>query len=107
MCGVAGVLSFKGDFEVTDQYLSAIRDSMYHRGPDGRGVWIDSSRRVGLAHRRLSIIDLSNSADQPMTNSDGTVVLSFNGEIYNHTEIRKELFPSHISTGKLRTPIRK
>ncbi len=64
---------------------------MSHRGPDGAGIWIDEQRRVGLGHRRLSIIDLSNAAAQPMCNEDGTLWVSFNGEIYNHAEIRAEL----------------
>ena len=68
-----------------------MRDTMTHRGPDGAGLWFGNDRTVGLAHRRLSIIDLSDAASQPMTNHDGSVCLSFNGEIYNHAEIRAEL----------------
>ncbi|HEY7532948.1 MAG TPA: asparagine synthetase B, partial [Nitrospiraceae bacterium] len=64
---------------------------MTHRGPDGAGVWIAPDGRVGLGHRRLSIIDLSEAAAQPMCNEDGSVWVSFNGEIYNHAEIRREL----------------
>ena len=64
---------------------------MVHRGPDGAGLWISPDGRVGLGHRRLSIIDLSQAASQPMCNEDGTLWISFNGEIYNHAEIRKEL----------------
>lgn len=64
---------------------------MSHRGPDGGGNWIDEQGRVGLGHRRLSIIDLSETAAQPMCNEDGTLWVSFNGEIYNHAEIRAEL----------------
>ena len=92
MCGVAGILSFyQSDYQVTPAYLLRMRETMVHRGPDGAGVWIAPNRKVGLAHRRLSIIDLSESAAQPMTNSDASVCLSFNGEIYNHTDIRREL----------------
>lgn len=68
-----------------------MRDTMAHRGPNGSGVWISPEGRVGLGHRRLSIIDLSTSADQPMSNEDGTLWVVFNGEIYNHAEIREEL----------------
>ena len=68
-----------------------MRDTMIHRGPDGAGLWISPDRRVGLAHRRLSIIDLSTAAAQPMSNGDGSLQIVFNGEIYNHAEIRREL----------------
>jgi len=68
-----------------------MRDVMAHRGPDGAGLWISEDGAVALGHRRLSIIDLSESAGQPMTNEDGTVRVVFNGEIYNHMELRPEL----------------
>lgn len=64
---------------------------MVHRGPDGGGNWISPDGRVGLAHRRLSIIDLSAAASQPMQNEDGTVWITFNGEIYNHVGLRAQL----------------
>jgi asparagine synthase (glutamine-hydrolysing) len=92
MCGIVGVLSFKsGTFEVSAPYLVRMRDVMSHRGPDGAGIFISSDRRVGLGHRRLSIIDLSVNASQPMANEDDTLWIVFNGEIYNHAEIRAEL----------------
>jgi asparagine synthase (glutamine-hydrolysing) len=92
MCGICGVLAFQGDnFEVTPEYLSRMRETMAHRGPDGAGLWIAPDRRVGLAHRRLSIIDLSQAASQPMSQADGSLQIAFNGEIYNHAEIRREL----------------
>jgi asparagine synthase (glutamine-hydrolysing) len=92
MCGISGVLAFKNsNFEVTAEYLTRMRDTMAHRGPDGAGLWISPNRRVGLAHRRLSIIDLSDAASQPMSNGDGSLQIVFNGEIYNHAEIRLEL----------------
>ena len=92
MCGISGVLAFKNsNFEVTREYLVRMRDTMIHRGPDGAGVWVSADRRVGLAHRRLSIIDLSSAASQPMSNADGSLQIIFNGEIYNHAEIRREL----------------
>lgn len=69
-----------------------MRDRMAHRGPDGAGIWLsDRNRRCCLGHRRLSIIDLSEKAAQPMTNADESVVIVYNGEIYNHLEIRREL----------------
>jgi asparagine synthase (glutamine-hydrolysing) len=64
---------------------------MLHRGPDGAGTWVSEDRKVGLGHRRLSIIDLSEAAAQPMCNEDATLWISFNGEIYNHAEIKSEL----------------
>ena len=92
MCGVVGALVISDNgFRVTEPYLEKMRDVMEHRGPDDAGTWIADDGRVGLAHRRLSIIDLSVSASQPMSNEDGSLWLSFNGEIYNHAEIRSEL----------------
>lgn len=92
MCGICGTLVFEGSsLRVTESYLSRMRDTMVHRGPDGAGLWLSPDGRIGLGHRRLSIIDLSDAAAQPMSNEDGTLWVSFNGEIYNHIEIRKEL----------------
>jgi asparagine synthase (glutamine-hydrolysing) len=80
-----------GAYRVGEDLLTRMRDTMSHRGPDGAGNWISPDARVGLAHRRLSIIDLSTIANQPMCNEDGTLWIVFNGEIYNHAEIRAEL----------------
>ncbi len=92
MCGISGVLAFKNsNFQVTAEYLVSMRETLVHRGPDGAGLWISPDRRIGLAHRRLSIIDLSDAAAQPMSNGDGSLQMVFNGEIYNHAEIRREL----------------
>jgi asparagine synthase (glutamine-hydrolysing) len=68
-----------------------MRDQMIHRGPDGKGLWISPDQRVGLAHRRLAIIDLSDNGAQPMTSIDGRYQIVFNGEIYNFQELRSEL----------------
>ena len=88
MCGIVGVLSFQSSrFTISETLLTAMRDTMAHRGPDGAGNWISPDRHVGLGHRRLSIIDLSESAAQPMSNEDGSLWVVFNGEIYNHAEI--------------------
>lgn len=92
MCGIVGVFVHEdNNFKITEPYLNSMRDTMRHRGPDGAGSWISKDGRVGLGHRRLSIIDLSTLALQPMSNEDGSIVIVFNGEIYNHSEIRKEL----------------
>jgi asparagine synthase (glutamine-hydrolysing) len=68
-----------------------MRDAMFHRGPDGAGLWVSPDRRIGFAHRRLSIVDLSAAADQPLANEDRSIWVTFNGEIYNHLELRKQL----------------
>src|SRR5467141_205182 len=92
MCGIAGALAFSSaTFRVTPSYITGMRDVMDHRGPDGAGLWISPDGRVGLGHRRLAIIDLSEAAAQPMSNEDGSLWIAFNGEIYNHAEIRSEL----------------
>lgn len=92
MCGINGTLTFDcGTFRVTAPFVNAMRDTMMHRGPDGGGTWVSSDGRVGLGHRRLSIIDLSTIANQPMSNEDGSLWIVFNGEVYNHADIRREL----------------
>ncbi len=92
MCGIVGALTFDGSsFTITKPYITRMRDTMRHRGPDGEGLWISNDGAVGFGHRRLSIIDLSKSANQPMSNETGSCWLTFNGEIYNHASIRAEL----------------
>jgi asparagine synthase (glutamine-hydrolysing) len=92
MCGIAGVLSFTdSNFLVSGPYLTRMRDVMSHRGPDGARNFISPDQRLGLGHRRLAIIDLSEKALQPMSNEDDTLWVIFNGEIYNHADIRTEL----------------
>lgn len=68
-----------------------MRDEVRHRGPDGVGIWVSPDRRVGLGFRRLAIVDLSEAANQPMVNEDGSIRIVFNGEIYNHSRLRSEL----------------
>ncbi|MFT5528321.1 MAG: asparagine synthase (glutamine-hydrolyzing) [Pirellulaceae bacterium] len=89
MCGIVAWISPDGNVE--PKLLAEMRDSIAHRGPDGAASWIGPHRRIGLGHRRLSIIDLSPIADQPMSAPNKDAVLVFNGEIYNHAELRKEL----------------
>lgn len=92
MCGIVGTFVFSGNhFKVTSTYVERMRDTMVHRGPDSAGLWIDPDGRIGLGHRRLSIIDLSSVAGQPMSNEEQSLWIVFNGEIYNHAEIRREL----------------
>ncbi len=99
MCGICG---YAGDHR--PELLDAMTTVMQHRGPDGAGAWWDREARVGLGHRRLSIIDLSDAGRQPMCNEDETVWISFNGEIYNFADLRGPLeskghrFRSHSDT---------
>ena len=92
MCGIAGIFAYHYvALPVDREELRTIRDHMAARGPDGKGEWFSENGRVGLGHRRLAIIDLSDRAAQPMASADGQLVISFNGEIYNYRELRKEL----------------
>src|ERR671919_348562 len=86
MCGICGIALARG--EVDRRRLETMRDTLVHRGPDSAGIVVDG--RVGLAARRLSIIDLE-TGDQPVTNEDGSVVVVQNGELYNYRELRREL----------------
>jgi len=88
MCGIAGVLNLD-NAPVSSDLLKGMTDAIAHRGPDGEGQWVNGP--VGLGHRRLSILDLSSAGHQPMLSPDERYVLSYNGEIYNHLDIRKIL----------------
>src|SRR6185369_3048405 len=80
--------------------------AMPHRGPDDAGEWASEADRVGLAHRRLSIIDLSMAGHQPMSNEDGTVWVTFNGEIFNHEALREGLLQrGHTFRGRSDTEV--
>ena len=101
MCGILGIADKKG---LPEESLFYMRDTMVHRGPDDAGAWFSADKTVGLAHRRLSIIDLSDAGRQPMSDTTGKIWITFNGEIYNFQTIRKELeakgysFHSHTDT---------
>ncbi len=88
MCGIAGIFHYETVKPVDPRRVERMTDALGHRGPDGSGVW--TAPGVGLGHRRLSIIDLEGSP-QPMHSADGRAVISFNGEIYNYRELRREL----------------
>lgn len=89
MCGIAGIFSFRGESPDLAGRVQVMNDLQAHRGPDGEGVWVHPAGRIGLGHRRLSIIDLTTGA-QPMTDA-GKNVITFNGEVYNYLELREEL----------------
>jgi asparagine synthase (glutamine-hydrolysing) len=93
MCGICGTAIPKQlNRRIDESALTAMRDALTHRGPDDAGSWVNSALggTVGLGHRRLSIVDLGGGR-QPMSNEDGTVWIAFNGEIYNHAELRPRL----------------
>lgn len=92
MCGICGIISPK-PYSIDAERLISMRDTMRHRGPDGEGLYIDDDRHLGLGHRRLSIIDLSDAGLQPMTSEDRSTWIVFNGEIYNYRELRAQLIP--------------
>ncbi len=92
MCGIAGHFAWRSDAPPVDrEALARTCDGMATRGPDGEGLWLDAPRRVGLAHRRLAIIDPSADGAQPMAFDGGRLVISFNGEIYNFQSLRRSL----------------
>lgn len=88
MCGIAGVINFDGA-PVSRVFVKRMTDAIRHRGPDGEGQYLDGN--LGLGHRRLSIIDLTDAASQPMLSDNERFVISYNGEVYNFRELRKEL----------------
>jgi len=93
MCGLVGFLGglSPGNKEGMEALLQRMADTITYRGPDDSGYWCDTNQHIGLGHRRLSILDLSSAGHQPMVSSSGRYIIAFNGEIYNHMELRKEL----------------
>jgi len=93
MCGIAGFADLipERDLDERRRIGEAMSAALVHRGPDGHGLWLDPGGRGALAHRRLAIVDLSPAGAQPMTSASGRYVVVYNGEIYNHTELRAEL----------------
>lgn len=106
MCGIAGLLHRRAETSAdTLRALTlAMTDTLRHRGPDGEGVWVDAEAGIGLGHRRLSVLDLSPAGAQPMLSASGRFVISYNGEVYSHADLRAELqdkgysFHSHSDT---------
>jgi asparagine synthase (glutamine-hydrolysing) len=91
MCGITGILAFDHGLALDAPIVQRMSDALRHRGPDDAGTYVRSQDGVALGHRRLSIIDLTSAGHQPMTNEDGTVWITYNGEVYNHAELRAEL----------------
>src|SRR6476660_2987946 len=92
MCGLNGIFAYHfASNAPAEAEVIATRDTMRARGPDASGIWWSTDRRCGLGHRRLSILDLSERASQPMISEDGKFVVVFNGEIYNYPTLRAEL----------------
>ena len=102
MCGIAGQVNFGK--AIVEQDISAMNDALRHRGPDGFGTYLNESKTVGLGHRRLSFLDLSEAGKQPMSAADGKLWITYNGEVYNYVELRAQLegkgyqFKSHTDT---------
>ena len=104
MCGICGIVRRSDSFALDRELVERMRDTMVHRGPDDEGSWVSDDGRVAFGHRRLSIVDLSPAGRQPMSNEDGSVWITYNGEVYNHAELRPELearghvYRSHTDT---------
>ena len=91
MCGILGIINIENHSPVDPVLLKEMAATMAHRGPDGAGVWLQPNGQCGLAHRRLSIVDLSAAGHQPMSTPDNKVWITFNGEIYNYPELRRQM----------------
>ncbi len=104
MCGICGIAGLNDGFPVGEELVKRMSDTMVHRGPDAEGTLHRPQERVALGHRRLSIVDLSSAGRQPMSNEDGTLWITYNGEVYNHAALRPELeakghvYRSHTDT---------
>lgn len=97
MCGIAGFIGL--GFADYAPLARRMAEQIKHRGPDGAGIWCDTDAGIALAHRRLAILDLSEAGHQPMVSADGRLVLVFNGEIYNHAELRRDINAAGWSVG--------
>ena len=90
MCGINGILTNNNVVNI-GLCIRKMNNALVHRGPDSYGIWVNEGSKIALGHRRLSILDLSNAGNQPMTSRCQRYILTFNGEIYNHLELRKDL----------------
>ena len=93
MCGITGLWDLGGTIapEALTREVAAMTAALSHRGPDSGAVWVDAEAGLGLGHRRLAIVDLSPTGAQPMASADGRFVISYNGEVYSHEDIRPSL----------------
>src|SRR5438477_12997527 len=99
MCGIAAIFAYGESAPLVDRAeVIRMREQMFARGPDGKGEWFSENGRVGLGHRRLTIIDLSTAGAQPMWNADRSLATIFNRDIYNYRELRSQL--SHRGVGR-------
>ncbi|MFI4962686.1 MAG: asparagine synthase (glutamine-hydrolyzing) [Legionellales bacterium] len=95
MCGFSGIFSRLNGSNTDENLLTAMCDTLKHRGPNDKGIWFDAEAGIGLAHTRLAVVDLSPAGHQPMIAPSGRYVIAFNGEIYNHLQLRNELKQVH------------
>ena len=91
MCGLTGFWHAEAGHDALSGVATAMATRIAHRGPDDHGVWVDEAAGIALAHRRLSIVDLSAAGHQPMLSASGRYVLAYNGEVYNHLDLRRDL----------------
>ena len=97
MCGFSGFITTDANVLIhAESVVSRMAQAIQHRGPDDAGAWADASAGIALGFRRLSILDLSSAGHQPMQSSSGRFVMSFNGEIYNHKDLRDLLSASQL-----------
>src|SRR3990167_8122827 len=90
MCGLVGYWDKRVNYD-PEVVLTTMSDQIHYRGPDDSGIWVSSDHKIGIAHRRLSIIDLSENGHQPMLSPNKRYIIAFNGEIYNYQTLRKQL----------------
>lgn len=96
MCGIAGFITANSDHKISQTALGSMAEALHHRGPDSHGIWVSPENRVGFAHTRLAIQDLSPAGHQPMESSSRRYVITFNGEIYNFLKIKSELEKENV-----------
>ena len=98
MCGIVGIFDTKKTFSADDLRLRINRmtQTLRHRGPDAEGVWLDNRLPLALGHRRLSVLDLSDAGQQPMVSASGRYIIVYNGEIYNHQQVKTELLQQNV-----------
>jgi len=97
MCGITGIMNQRLSREALITRVNAMTSTLVHRGPDGEGIWVDENSGIALGHRRLAIVDLSETGNQPMVSSSNNFVITFNGEIYNYKSIREQLSSRGVS----------